>query len=253
MTEKLYSTILLCLSTLLLTTSASSALDTEKLRLLLSGPDRDVSDYMRDPVRKPVEVLSFAGIDEGMTVLDLYAAGGYYTFILAKAVGDTGIVFAQNTDRGLGFVEDRQNRTQGEALTEKIERGSLSNVTLLIGPLNKLNLAADSLDAVMLAQSLHDSYNPDPERALNLLLQLKSLLKSGGFIVITDHIGIAGRNNREMHRMEIEQAITVAEQAGFTVESSDLLRNLEDDHRRSIFDPRLARNTDRFLLKLTKP
>jgi predicted methyltransferase len=53
--------------------------------------------------------------------------------------------------------------------------------------------------------------------------------------------------------MEITQAIAVAEQAGFSVESSDLLRNLGDDHRRSIFDPRLARNTDRFLLKLTKP
>ena len=71
--------------------------------------------------------------------------------------------------------------------------------------------------------------------------------------MVTDHIGISGSNNREMHRMEITQAIDVAEQAGFSVESSDLLRNLDDDHRRSIFDPRLARNTDRFLLKLTKP
>jgi predicted methyltransferase len=253
MTHKIFNILCLGLYAAFSTAQVSSALDSAKLQQLLSSTDRDVSDFMRDPVRKPVEVLSFAGIDEGMTVLDLYAAGGYYTFILAKAVGDTGTVYAQNTERGLRFIEDRQNRTQGEALTEKIDRGDLTNVTQLIGPLNSLSLAENSLDAVMLAQTLHDSYNPNPERALNLLLQLKSLLKSGGFVVLTDHVGVSGRDNREMHRMEIEQAIAVAEQAGFAVETSELLRNPEDDHRRSIFDPRLARNTDRFLLKLTKP
>ena len=220
---------------------------------MLSNSGRDVSDFARDSVRKPIEVIAFAGIAKGMTVLDLYAAGGYYTFILSKAVGDTGTVYAQNTERGLRFVEDRQNRTQGEALKEKIEEGNLKNVTQLIGPIRSLSLADESLDAVMLAQTLHDSYNSNPDRALNLLQGLKILLKPGGFIVVTDHVGIGGSNNREMHRMEIPQAIAIAEQAGFSVESSDLLRNLGDDHRRSIFDPRLARNTDRFLLKLTKP
>ena len=220
---------------------------------MLSDSARDVSDFVRDSVRKPIEVLAFAGISKGMTVLDLYAAGGYYTFILSKAVGDTGTVYAQNTERGLRFVEDRQNRTQGEALKEKIKEGNLKNVTQLIGPTRSLSLEEESLDAVMLAQTLHDSYNSNPDRALNLLQRLKILLKPGGFIIVTDHVGISGGNNREMHRMEITQAIAVAEQAGFSVESSDLLRNLGDDHRRSIFDPRLARNTDRFLLKLTKP
>jgi predicted methyltransferase len=53
--------------------------------------------------------------------------------------------------------------------------------------------------------------------------------------------------------METQQAIDLAEQAGFLVESSELLRSPEDDHSRSIFDPRLNRNTDRFLLRLQKP
>jgi predicted methyltransferase len=86
-----------------------------------------------------------------------------------------------------------------------------------------------------------------------MLLQLKALLKPGGVIGITDHIGIAGRDNREMHRMEVQQAIDLAQQAGFVVTSSELLRSRTDDHTRSIFDPRLNRNTDRFLLRLQKP
>ena len=56
-----------------------------------------------------------------------------------------------------------------------------------------------------------------------------------------------------MHRMEIQQAIDIAVIAGYEIESSELLRVSNDDHSRSIFDPRLNRTTDQFLLKLIKP
>ena len=233
--------------------SAVQAQDNLALRRALAGPDRDVSDFMRDEVRRPAEVLSFLGISSGMTVLDGYAAGGYYTFILSKAVGPDGTVYAQNTTRGLRFKEDRQDITQGEALASKIRDGGLNNVRQLIGPLGELALAAESVDTIMLMQTLHDSYNGNPARALNLLNNLKRYLKPGGVIGISDHVGSAGRDNADLHRMEIQQAVTLAEEAGFIVQQSELLRNPADDHSRSIFDPRLARNTDRFLLRLIKP
>ncbi|PCJ26374.1 MAG: SAM-dependent methyltransferase [SAR86 cluster bacterium] len=238
---------------LLASTAHINALDTEALLRAISGSDREVTDYARDAARKPVEVLNFLGLEAGMTVLDLYAAGGYYTFILSKAVGPDGIVYAQNTPRGLRFEEDRQNITQGEALDTKIQRGELNNVTQIVRPLREIDLPENSLDMVIIAQTLHDSYNPNPQRALEMLLQIKALVKPGGVVGITDHVGVAGRNNRELHRMQTQQAIDVAEQAGFTVEVSDLLHSPNDDHRRSIFDPSLNRNTDRFLLKLRKP
>jgi len=233
--------------------AAAQDLDTDALRRAISGPDRDVTDFVRDEARKPVEVLDFLGLKPGMQVLDLYAAGGYYTFILSKAVGPEGTVYAQNTPRGLRFEEDRQEITQGEALDNKIRQGNLSNVTQIVRPLAEIGLPENSLDFIMVAQTLHDYYNPNPDRALEMLLQLKALLKPGGIIGITDHIGLAGNDNREMHRMETQQAIDVAEQAGFLVESSELLRARGDDHSRAIFDPRLNRNTDRFLLRLVKP
>ena len=248
----------LSLLLLLLTAGLSSSLlaqnlDPEALRRALSGPDRDVADFVRDEVRRPVEVLTFLGIEPGMQVLDVYAAGGYYTFILAKAVGPQGQVFAQNTPRGLNYEEDRQNITQGEALANKIAAGNLTNVSQLVARIEDLPLPPESLDAIMLAQVLHDYYNPNPTRAQTLLEQLYRLLKPGGIVGITDHVGRSGMDNRDLHRMQIEQAIEVAETAGFVVEQSNLLRNRRDDHHRAIFDPRLNRNTDRFLLKLTKP
>lgn len=228
-------------------------IDTRALEAALSGPDREVTDFARDSARKPVQVLEFLDIQTGMTVLDLYAAGGYYTFILSKAVGENGTVYAQNTERGLRFVEDRQNITQGEALNAKIERGNLRNVVQIVRPLREIGLAENSVDLVIVAQTLHDYYNPNPERALQMLQQLRLLLKPGGVLGITDHVGVAGRDNRDLHRMEIQQAVRLAQQAGFEVEASEILRVSTDDHSRSIFDPQLNRSTDRFLLKLTKP
>lgn len=228
-------------------------MDFDQLRQDLSGPDRDVGDFVRDEVRKPVEVLEFLGIKPGMTVLDLYAAGGYYTFILSKAVGPNGTVYAQNTERGLRYIENRQNITQGQALYNKIQLGNLRNVSQIVSPISEMDLAPESLDLIMLVQFLHDIHNANPVRALELLSQLYTLLKPGGVIGLIDHRGLEGRNNVEMHRMRVDRAISLSEAAGFQVSESDLLQVASDDHSRSIFDPRLNRNTDRFLLRLQKP
>ena len=241
------------LSMLCASACLGQGLDARALEVALSGPDREVTDFARDSARKPVQVLEFLGIQIGMTVLDLYAAGGYYTFILSKAVGEHGTVYAQNTERGLRFVEDRQNISQGEALNAKIERGNLRNVVQIVRPLKEIGLAENSVDLIIVAQTLHDYYNPNPERAIQMLQQLRLLLKPGGVLGITDHVGVAGLDNRDLHRMEIQQAVELAEEAGFEVEASEALRVSTDDHSRSIFDPRLNRSTDRFLLKLTKP
>ncbi|MDP2140338.1 MAG: methyltransferase domain-containing protein [Gammaproteobacteria bacterium] len=230
------------------------ALDKEALEASLRGPGRDVADRIRDPVRKPVEVLDFLGLESGMTVMDLYAAGGYFTWVLSKAVGPDGVVYAQNTPRGLSFGEDRTEMTQGEALAMKIEAGNLTNVVRVDRPVADLGLASASVDFVLISQILHDYHNGNPQRALNMLQQVHEILKPGGIVGIIDHVGMPGLDNRRMHRMLKEDAIRVIEEAGFVVEAeSDLLANPNDNYRRSIFDPMLNRSSDQFLLRVRKP
>lgn len=230
------------------------AVDKEALAEALRGPGRDVADRIRDPVRKPVEVLDFLGLEVGMTALDLYAAGGYFTWILSKAVGPDGVVYAQNTPRGLSFGEDRSEMTQGEALALKIAAGNLTNVVRVDRPIADLGLAEASVDFVLISQILHDYHNGNPERALRMLRQVHEVLKPGGVVGIIDHVGMPGLDNRRMHRMLKEEAIFVIEKAGFVVEAeSDLLANPSDNYRRSIFDPMLNRSSDQFLLRVRKP
>lgn len=239
---------------LLLACSNSFAMDPQALHESLRGSDRDVADRMRDEARRPVEVLTFLGLEEGMTALDVYAAGGYYTFILSHAVGSEGVVYAQNSPRALRYDEDRTDMTQGDVLAGKIENGNLANVVRIDRAINDNGLPDESVDFILVSQILHDYYNGSPARAHGLLVELYRLLKPGGLVGVIDHNGAQGNNNRRLHRMQKSQAIDAVTRAGFSVEAeSDLLTNANDNPRRSIFDPLLNRGTDQFLLRLRKP
>lgn len=239
---------------LLLICTHSYALDPQALHESLSGSDRDIADRMRDDARKPVEVLTFLGLQEGMTALDVYAAGGYYTFILSRAVGADGTVYAQNSPRALRYDEDRTDMTQGDALAGKIAKGNLANVVRIDRAIRDTGLPDESIDFILVSQILHDYYNGSPARAHALLRELYRLLQPDGIVGIIDHTGVEGNDNQRLHRMQKAQAIAAATRAGFVVEAeSDLLANPTDNPRRSIFDPLLNRGTDQFLLRLRKP
>lgn len=242
------------LAATLLFSASSHAIDPQALRDSLSGSDRDIADRMRDDARKPVEVLTFLGLQEGMTALDVYAAGGYYTFVLSRAVGSEGTVYAQNSPRALRFGEDRTDITQGDALANKIAKGNLGNVIRIDRAISDTELPDASVDFILVSQILHDYYNGSPARAYGLMVELHRLLKPGGIVGIIDHTGTEGNDNQRLHRMLRTQAMDVVTRAGFVVEAeSNLLANADDNPRRSIFDPLLNRGTDQFLLRLRKP
>lgn len=233
---------------------AAQSLDTEALETALKAPGRDVSDRIRDPQRKPVQTLEFLQLHPGMVALDLYAAGGYYTYILAKAVGPEGLVYAQNSPSGLNLEEDRGERTRSAALEARILAGQLDNVQRLERPVSDLGLAENSVDFVLISQILHDYFNSHPQRAISMLRNVYYVLKPAGVVGIIDHEGVVGRDNRRLHRLPKEAAIQVVEEAGFVLEAqSNLLANSQDPHMRSIFDPMLNRSTDQYLLRLRKP
>ncbi|MEX1033433.1 MAG: hypothetical protein WDZ30_08735 [Cellvibrionaceae bacterium] len=237
-----------------LTSISSHAFDKEAVQAILKSPQRDLVDKIRDPVQNPIEVLEFLGVEAGMQVLDIYAAGGYYTVILSAAVGEEGSVYAQNSPRALDFQEDRTDVTAGEAIASKITAHKLTNVVRMDQPIADINFLPNSLDFVLLSKIFHDYYNRNPRRAHQLLLVLKTALKPGGVIGIIDHHGDPGRDNGRLHRIEKQHVLDAIERAGLVVEAeSDLLSNPQDNRRRSIFDPIMNGNTDRFLLKVVSP
>jgi predicted methyltransferase len=63
---------------------------------IAAAPDRSDADRNTDKRRDPLKLLNFIGVKEGMKVLDMEAGAGYTTELLARAVGPTGVVYAQD-------------------------------------------------------------------------------------------------------------------------------------------------------------
>ena len=234
--------------------SFMASADLAGVEAILQDPRRELTDKIRDPARKPIQVLEFLGIESGMKVFEVYSGGGYYTVILSAAVGEEGVVFAQNSPRVLRFEEDRSETTADQALDAKIEALNLTNVRRVNQSMADIQLLPNSLDAVVIFLIFHDYYNGSPARAVALLEKFKAAVKPGGVIGIIDHVGLEDTNNRRFHRMQKSEAVAAIEAAGLILEAdSALLANRKDDHRRGIFDPRYNRDTDRFLLRVRVP
>lgn len=221
------------------------------LRTLLAREDRAESDRVRDAGRRPADVVEFLGIENGMRVMDVIAAGGYYTEVLSLAVGDDGHVVAHNPPAVLK-MRDGANEI---AISARLADNRLPNVTRLNKDFADLLPEDGPFDAAITALNFHDVYNRGgPESTVSNLQILASVLKPGGVLGIIDHVGEAGADNVALHRIEISKVLEAIEAAGFVVESdSDLLRNEADDHTLFVFDESVRGKTDRFLLKVRKP
>lgn len=218
---------------------------------IAAGATRSEEDRARDVGRKPAEVIAAMGIVPGMRVLDLIAAGGWYTEVLSNAVGPDGHVTAHNTP----FTLQIRDGANDIAMTARLADGRLANVSRLNTEAHEITADDGQYDVALTALNLHDIYNRGGEvGAVAVLSSVYSVLKPGGFFVVIDHEGVAGNDNAELHRMLKADAIRTAEAAGFTLEvDSDVLRNPDDDMTLFMRDESVSGNTNRFLLKFRKP
>lgn len=196
----------------------------------LEADSRPMEDRMRDGARRPYQVMMLLGVEEGMTVVDIGAGGGWYTRVLSAAVGSSGNVISQGVRGG------------ADALT------ALGNVEV-VGMLDEID--ANTADVAVTALNIH---HMNDERAGPYFQGIRRILKPGGVAAIIDHVGDPSQNNAQLHRVPVDQARSWIEAAGLEiVEESDILQQNADDHTMSAQDPRLGRNPDRFLFVVRKP
>lgn len=231
--------------------SSQNRWTTSELKAALASPSRPQADRDRDADRKPAELMTFFGVERGMTVLDLMASGGYMTDVLATTVGPNGKVYSQNPPAFLRF----NNGAYDKALSARLADGRLPNVVRVDADLPASDkIPAGSVDFAITAMNLHDIFNRDRAAAEKFMKDVFTMLKPNGVFGVIDHVGVAGADNQKLHRMAKEDAIALAKVAGFTVEAeSNLLANPQEDHTKGPFDPALRGKTDQFILKLRKP
>jgi predicted methyltransferase len=205
---------------------------------------RPQADRDRDAARKPKETIEALGVQEGWTVIDVEAGGGYFTRVLSAAVGPNGKVLSQVGARPL------QNNN-GQA--QKDMAAELGNVEIVFDAVTAI--PPGTADAAITAQNYHDAMNFRGEEGSQAFLKaIYDALKPGGVAVIIDHEGMAGNNNQELHRIPKDVTREQIIKAGFEVVSeSDLLDNPADDHKLGVREASIRGETDQFLFVVRKP
>lgn len=221
----------------------------------VSSTERSEADRVTDVARKPKEVLEFLEIQAGMKVLDLFSGGGYYTEIIARVVGEHGVVVAHNNQAYIDYA--------AESLVGRFSEGRLTNVERILAEANELDLPANSFDAALVMLTWHDFYYVDeengwPEIDQGLVVgELCSALKPGAILGLTDHVALSGTNPsvtaQELHRIDPEQIRKDLESGCFHFEGElDALRNTEDDLTQPMFAEGIRGKTDRVVYKFRK-
>jgi predicted methyltransferase len=220
----------------------------EAIAAAVSDPARPATDTARDENRKPAAIVAFAGVKPGDKVAELIPAGGYYTRILAKAVGPKGHVYAIVPS----FFANRPGGLDGINAIAK----DYGNVTVVLADTTDFTVP-EPVDLVWTSENYHDMHNgPAPNPAADNAAAFKAL-KPGGLYYIEDHAAAAGAGTTvtsTLHRIDPAAVISEVTAAGFKLDAqSDLLANLDDPHDKPVFDPSIRGHTDKLAMRFKKP
>jgi predicted methyltransferase len=216
---------------------------------------RPEADTKRDADRKPADMLDFAGVKQGQTVVDLIPGGGYFTRIFSKAVGAKGTVYAVGGPQRP--PQDPSKPPPKPAQDQIAEDANYSNVKSLHLPLQGGISGVTNADLVWTAQNYHDVNNIPNVDMAKFDKSVYDALKPGGVFVVLDHVAASGAApdpQDKLHRIDpaiVKKQVTAV---GFKFEGeSKVLANPADDHTKAVFDPSIRGHTDQFIYKFRKP
>jgi predicted methyltransferase len=246
---------LICVAVLFVATSAISIGAPRKaLPLYIANAVADRSrpegDRKLDAMRKPGEVLAYAGVRPGQVIGEFLPGGGYYTRLLSDVVGPHGRVYALETTRW--------GKENIEATRQVLHEKGRDNVIMDLALFGNFHLP-EKVDLFWTTLNYHDlhiaQYGKVDMAAFNR--HVFDSLKHGGTYFIVDHAATPGSDTTRtpvLHRIDEATVIEEVRAAGFVLAGeSNLLRNPADDQTKTVFDPAIRWKTDQFILKFRKP
>jgi predicted methyltransferase len=207
---------------------------------------RPAADKERDAMRKPGETVAFAGVKPGMTIGELGPGRGYYTRILAKAVGPNGKVYA--------IITPAQAARPGVLDGLNALATAYPNIKIVTTEYPALALP-EKADLFWTTENYHDFHNGPTADIAGLNKVVFNNLKPGGIFYVEDHSAAAGAGlaaTSQFHRMDEAVAKTELTAAGFKLDGEgDLLRNPADNKAASNSETGHFAS-DRFMLRMKR-
>jgi predicted methyltransferase len=182
----------------------------------------------RDPVRHPVEELTFFGLAQSQTVVELWPGGGYWTDILGPYLALHGHYYVALPPPGDPDEDPSTQRWRARFTTQPERYGTIVQTTL--GPDHFDIAPPGSADLVLTFRNLHNWM--DGGYAPQALAACYRALKPGGVFGIEEHRGRTDRPQDPKAKngyVRQDYTIELATQAGFElIGSSEILANPRD-------------------------
>lgn len=239
-TAALFATTLLCAPALAQSVSPA-------ITAAVADAGRPAADKERDANRKPAETVAFAGVKPGMTIAELGPGRGYYTRILAKAVGPKGKVYA--------VVTTAQAARPGALDALNALAAEYPNIKVVTVDYATMMLP-EKADLFWTTENYHDFHNGPTADIAGLDKAVFNNLKPGGIFYVEDHSAAPGAGlaaTSQFHRMDEAVAKSELTAAGFKLDGEgDLLRNPADNKAASNSETGHFAS-DRFMLRMKRP
>ncbi|MEK1892808.1 MAG: class I SAM-dependent methyltransferase [Rhizobium sp.] len=201
------------------------------------------------------ELIRFACVDAGSTVIDVYPGDGDWTRLFSDVVGPKGWVYSFVPAEVADFKNDPVGRIQ----TLSKEPGR-ENVEAVSADLVEMPQATQPADVLWLHLFYHDLHTALIQKkgatAADFNRAVYERLKPGGCYVIVDHAAAGGAGTgdaQSLHRIDPAFVREEVEAAGFVLDAkSTMLANNDDPHSIKVFDPSIKGQTDRFAYRFVK-
>ncbi len=227
----------LMLITLAPTAAAASVPDTAAaLDAALAGEHRSAKNRARDEFRHPKATLEFFGLRSDMSVVELWAGGGWYTEILAPVLRDSGrlVVTTYGETEDPEAYRSRSHRTLMEKIESRPEIFDRIEVRAFWPPEHDAMAEPGSADLVVTFRNIHSMTRRGQQEAV--FAAAFAALRPGGVLGVVQHRapeGVDPIKNADKGYLPESFVIGLAEAAGFRLDArSEINANPKDtrDH-----------------------
>jgi predicted methyltransferase len=246
--------------------------DSRALQALVTGAQRGEANRARDPYRHPLEVLTFFGVADNATVVEILpGASGYWTEILGPYLKAHGRYVAANGDKDSSSAEVQKDNAAFAAKVAADPADSDKVETVEFRPGVKDLAPAGTADFVLTFRNIHNWMKAGT--ADQAFATFFKSLKPGGILGVEEHRAPSDQPQDPLAKsgyVRQDFAIALAEKAGFKfVGASEVNANPKDtkDYPAGVWTlPPTYRlkdqdrekyaaigESDRFVLKFVKP
>lgn len=194
-----------------------------RIERAMLGDHRSQDNIDRNRYRHPVGTLTFLGLQDGMTVMEIWPGGGWYSEILAPVMRHHGQFIVASWDADVPDQPEYRYRLNEQLLESFAARPEIYDQVAVVPyspPASGSLGEADSVDMVLTFRNTHGWIGDGIAEAV--FREFARVLKPGGILGVVQHRAPAGADPAEsapMGYVAEDVVIELARSAGLYLEA----------------------------------